>query len=284
MIGKIAARVRLCPHCANSVDEDATQCNYCKADLLTGVAPKWLNRKESASEPRPALTSKKKFPIPTKFIGSVAVLAVVLLAFFTGGYIQRSELSAVSQANLKQLQAKDEVIQSQQAQLAQVQKQLGENSSQLAEVKTKLEESQKALSVRQQRPVVAAREANRSIAARSTTFRRTAARAPDAGTPFPQPVATRRTFDTGVYETTQTTSVYENPSSTARVITQIAGGTRINVVNSTGEWLEVRSNRGNPPGYVRSDDARMSTRANSETPRRGNAARRASANSIGSIQ
>src|SRR6185369_18638 len=136
---------------------------------------------------------------------------------------------------------------------------------------------------RQQRPVVAARETNRSIAARSTTFRRTAARAPDAGTPFPQPVATRRTFDTGVYETTQATSVYENPSSTARVITQIAGGTRINVVNSTGEWLEVRSNRGNPPGYVRSDDARMSTRANSETPRRANATR-TSANSIGSVQ
>jgi outer membrane lipoprotein-sorting protein len=284
MIGKIATRVRLCPHCANSVDEDATQCNYCKADLLTAVAPKWLNRKDSASEPRPAVASKKKFPIPTKFIGSVTVLAVVILAFFVGGYIQRSELSALSQANLKQLQAKDEIIQSQQSQLAQVQKQLSENSHQLAEVKIKLDESQKALSVRQQRPVVAAREVNRSIAARSTTFRRTAARAPDAGTPFPQPVATRRTFDTGVYETTQATSVYENPSSTARVITRIAGGTRINVVNSTGEWLEVRSNRGNPPGYVRADDARMSTGANSETPRRPNAARRASANTIGSVQ
>src|SRR5258706_6653234 len=110
MIGKIAARVRLCPHCANSVDEDATQCNFCKADLLTGVAPKWLNRQESSPEPRPALISKNKFPIPTKFIASVTVLAVVLLAFFTGGYIQRSELSAVAHANLKQLPAHDAVI------------------------------------------------------------------------------------------------------------------------------------------------------------------------------
>jgi hypothetical protein len=40
------------------------------------------------------------------------------------------------------------------------------------------------------------------------------------------------------------------------VISKIESGTRINVVGSTGGWLEVRSRRGNPPGYVRADDAR----------------------------
>jgi hypothetical protein len=36
----------------------------------------------------------------------------------------------------------------------------------------------------------------------------------------------------------------------------------INVVSSAGGWLEVRSKRGNPPGYVRSDDARLIDGAN----------------------
>src|SRR5262249_37394994 len=71
------------------------------------------------------------------------------------------------------------------------------------------------------------------------------------------PMAGRRTPEPGVYETTRETPVYENPSSTSRVISQISRGTRINVVSSSGNWLEVRSKHGNPPGYVRSDDARL---------------------------
>ena len=262
MIGETTTRTRLCPYCANSIDEDAAKCSYCKADLLSGIAPKWLNRNEPSSEPRVDMNNKKKSPIPTKFIGSVTVLLVVLVAFVAGGYIQRSEISAISQANLKQLQVKEQIIQSQQAQLAQVQQQLGENSNNLAEMKIKLEESQKAVSATQQRLEVASRETNRSIASRSVPVRRPTWRAPDTSPPLPQPVAARRTVDPGVYETTQATSVYENASSTARVISQIGRGTRLNVVSSAGDWLEVRSNRGNPPGYVRSADARLIGRAN----------------------
>ena len=262
MIGESTTRTRLCPSCANSIEEDAASCPYCKVDFLMGSVPKWLNRKEPSPEPRLRLTSKKKFPIPAKFIWAVSVLVVVLIAFVAGGYIQRSELSALSQANLKQLQAKDQVIQSQQDQIVQVQKQLSENSSQLAELKTKLEENQKALAATQQRLGVVTREANRLDATRSVAVRKTASRAPDTIASFPPSAAARRTVDPGVYETTQTTSVYENPSSTARVITQIGRGTRLNVVSSAGDWLEVRSNRGNPPGYVRSDDARPIARVN----------------------
>jgi TolA-binding protein len=208
------------------------------------------------------LNSKKKFPIPSKFIGGITVLGVVLLAFFAGGYIQRGELSAISQANLKQLQVKEQIIQSQQNQLAQVQQQLSENSKSVAEMTSKLEESQKALTATQQRLGVATRDVDRSNSTRAVAVRRTASRAPDRASSFPVSTAARRTATPGVYETTQATSVYENPSSTARVISQIGSGTRINVVNSAGEWLEVRSNRGNPPGYVRSDDARLIGRVN----------------------
>jgi hypothetical protein len=262
MIGESTTRTRLCPYCANSIEEDAAKCSYCKADLLSEIAPKWLNRNEPSPEPRLGLNRNKKFPIPAKFIWSVTMLVVVLSAFVAGGYMQRSELSLLSQANQKQLQVKDQIIQGQQAQLAQVQQQLSENSNQLGEMKSKLEESQKALSATQQRLGVATREADRWNATRSVAVRRTASRAPDTPPSLAQPVAARRTVEPGVYETTQATTVYENPSSAARVISQIGRGTRINVVRSSGDWLEVRSNRGNPPGYVRSDDARLIGRAN----------------------
>jgi hypothetical protein len=257
MNGESTAHTRLCPSCANNIEADATKCSHCKADFLMGSVPKWLNRKEPSSESRLGLTSKKKYPIPAKFIWSVALFVVVVLAFLAGGFLQRSELSAISQANLKRLQAKDQIIQSQQDQLAQVQKQLSENSNRLAEMKTKFAENQKALSVTQQRLAAATREANRVNATRSVTVRRTASRAPDTAMSFPASAAVRRTAEPGVYETTQATSVYESPSSTARVIKQIGRGTRINVVGSTVDWLEVRSNRGNPPGFVRSEDARL---------------------------
>jgi len=208
------------------------------------------------------MNSKKKFPIPTKFIWSVTVLVVILLAFMAGGYSQRSELSLLSQANLKRLQEKDQIIQSQQTQLAQVQQKLSENSNQLADMKGKLEESQKALSATQQRLGAATRETQRLNASRSVAVSRSTSRAQDTAGSLPAPVAARRIAQPGVYATTQPTSVYENPSSASRVLSQIDRGTRLNVVGSTGGWLEVRSKHGNPPGYVRSDDARPISGAN----------------------
>lgn len=260
MIGKSTTPKRPCPHCANSIGEDAASCPFCKADLLSPPAPPWLNRDEPSSEPRVGSKSIKT-PFPAKFIWPAAMLVVASIAFFAGGYRQRSEQLLLSQADSKQLQAKEQMLQSQEAQLAQARQQLTDNSNQLAEMKTKFEESQKELSATKQRLGAATREAARVNANRSTAPMRTASRAPDAAMSLPGSAA-RRTSDTGVYETTRDTTVYENPSPAARVITQIGKGTRINVVSATGDWLEVRSKHGNPPGYVRSDEARPIARAN----------------------
>jgi len=262
MIGKSTTATRLCPYCANSIEEDATDCRYCKADFSSHSVPQWLKRDEPSAETQNGPDNRKRSSIPSKFIWPAAMLVMALLAFFAGGYIQRSQVLLLTQANLKQLQAKDQMIQSQETQLAQTRQQLNENANQLAEIKTKLDESQKAVSATQQRLRVAARDVERQNASRSVPVRRTASRAPDAAPSFPAPAAARQATQSGVYETTQATPVYENPSTTARVITQINRGTRINVVNSGGDWLEVRSKHGNPPGYVRSDDARLVTRAN----------------------
>jgi cytoskeletal protein RodZ len=263
MIGISTAQTRLCPACANSIAEEATNCPYCKADVSSQFAPKWLKREESSPEPRSGAESHRRFAIAPKFIWLSAMVVLALLAFFAGGYLQRSQQSLLSQAYSKRLQEKDQTIQTQEAQLAQTRQQLNDNSTQLAEMKSKLDASQKEVSLAQQRLGAAARQVDHSNASRSPVVRRTSTRAPDATAPLPQPVAARRTTSAaGAYETTRPTSVHEDPSSSSRVITQIDKGTRINVVSSAGEWLEVRSKRGNPPGYIRSDDARPSGAVN----------------------
>lgn len=257
MIRKSSTRMRLCPHCANSIEEDATNCSYCKTDLSSQPFFRRLKRDETSSEQRLGSDGHKRYSIAPKFIWTAAMLVTALIAFFAGWYIQRNQLLLSTQDGLKQLQAKDQMIQSQEAQLAQARQQLNENSNQLTEMKTKVEESQKELSAMQRRLEVATREVDRLKASRSVAVRRAASSAPDTAASFPAPMAGRRTPEPGVYETTRETPVYENPSSTSRVISQISRGTRINVVSSSGNWLEVRSKHGNPPGYVRSDDARL---------------------------
>jgi len=251
-----SAQTRLCPYCANSIAEDAADCSYCNADLSSQFIPQWLKRDEPSEEPRVASDNLRKPAMPEKFIWIGAMLIGALVAFFAGGYMQRSALSLSSQTNLKQLQAKDQMIQSQEEQLAKTRQQLNDDSNQLAEMKNKLEESRNELSLTQQRLAAATRQIDHPTNARQSPVAATPSRARDT-TVANRPPTARRTAAPGVYETTRMTPLHENPSASSRVIAQIDGGTRLNVVSSTGDWLEVRSKRGNPPGYVRSEDARL---------------------------
>ena len=254
MAADFTVGTRLCPNCANSISADAAKCPYCKTELSPDSTPQWLKRNDPAGQPRTGSNRASKFPLSSKFVWPAAMLVVALTAFFLGSYIQRRQQVLTAQAYAKQLQAKEQMLQSQETQLAETRKRLDENTNQITEMKMKLEGSQKELAAAQQH-LVEARAAERSAASRRTVARVSNAAAPISPAP-------RRSADSGVYETTQATSVYENPSSSARVISQIGRGTRINVVNSTGAWLEVRSRHGNPPGYVRADDARPTTRVN----------------------
>lgn len=78
---------------------------------------------------------------------------------------------------------------------------------------------------------------------------------PSATRPSPPAIASRRTADAGVYETLRDTSVFEKPSASSRIVANIPGGVRVNVVGATGNWLEVRSKTGKPPGFIRRSDA-----------------------------
>jgi Bacterial SH3 domain len=57
------------------------------------------------------------------------------------------------------------------------------------------------------------------------------------------------------YKTVRSTSVFEEPSASSRKVGNVANGTRVRVVGSTSDWLEVRSKQGRPPGFIRRDDA-----------------------------
>jgi hypothetical protein len=254
MAEESGATVRLCPHCANSVAQDAVECFYCKADFSSQATPSWLNRGESSSETRSRADVRKRWQIPATVLWLAGILTVGLFAFFAGGYMESRKLAQATETARKQLLSKDQIIQTQETQLEQTRQQLKENATRLGELTAKVGESRKELAVAQQKLGVATREVGRLSASRSQAATRTASR--DAAMRLPQPAAPRQTPASGVYETTRSTSVYEDPSPNSRVISQIGGGTRINVVNAAGGWLEVRSKRGNPPGYVRADDAR----------------------------
>jgi hypothetical protein len=78
---------------------------------------------------------------------------------------------------------------------------------------------------------------------------------PPAGRVKPPVAASRGGAGPGTYETLRTTSVHDDPSPASKVVASIPAGTRVTVVGSSGEWLEVHSKRGNPPGFIRRGDA-----------------------------
>jgi hypothetical protein len=84
---------------------------------------------------------------------------------------------------------------------------------------------------------------------------------PPASAKRPSPsVASRRTAAAGTYETVRDTSVFESPSASSKVVGSIPRGYTVEVVGSTGSWLEVRSRSGNPPGFIRRNDALPATK------------------------
>jgi predicted RNase H-like nuclease (RuvC/YqgF family) len=59
----------------------------------------------------------------------------------------------------------------------------------------------------------------------------------------------------GTFETVRATEVYRGPSENSPLIANIAPGMKLNVVNSSNGWLEVRSKYGRPPGFIREEAA-----------------------------
>jgi hypothetical protein len=261
LVTKGGIRTKLCSHCANSIAEDALKCPYCKADLTATADPQWPTREADTLEAR--LGSKKhKTSIASKAILIAGLLVFGIGVFLIGGQRQRSESQSLLEDKLGQLKDKDQKIQTLQAELAQARKELAQSSTQLVQLKSKLEESQKNLASTQQKLSRTARESERLAASKAASVTKTAPRPAEPSPPASRSGGARSAAELGVYQTIRPTAVYEEPSAASRVLSQINKGTRVNVVRSLGDWLEVRSKGNNPTGFVRRDDMTFLTKAN----------------------
>ena len=218
--------------------------------------------RSTMADARSRLGSKKhKTSIASKAILVAGLLVFGIGVFLIGGQRQRSESQSLLDEKLGQLKDKDQKIQTLEAELAQTRKELAQNSTQLVQLKNKLEESQKNLAT-QQKLSRTARESERLAASKAASVTKTAPRPAEPSPSASRSGGARSAAELGVYQTIRPTSVYEEPSASSRVLSQINKGTRVNVVRSLGDWLEVRSKGNNPTGFVRRDDMTFLTKAN----------------------
>ncbi len=256
-------QAKLCPHCANSIALDAVQCPYCKAQLTSAPAPEWAERSSDPVEAIPVRADGKS-GVNSKIIALAIVVVLAAAGVLLLGPWQRSERLTGVADNSSEIREKDQKIQTLEAELAKLREGNQGSSSQLDEIKAKLNESQRDLAEMEKKLAGANREIDRLTSGRVASASRPGPRSADPvpAPAQPAPVPARRAAEPGVYETLRATTVYEEPIGSARVLTQIAKGTQVTVVRSVGEWLEVRSKHGNPPGFIRVDDATLVGRAN----------------------
>lgn len=255
-------QTRLCPNCANSIALDTLTCPYCRASLSAAPVPQWPSQdKESpVASVKPA---RSGIPLGSRLILVLGVLVFGLGVFLVGGHSERADLAPLLEAKEKALQASEQKLKALEAQLAQSGEELKVSAAQLEELKTKLDVREKSLAAAQQKRKDAEREVNRLASRPAPALPPVRSRAQSPALPPPPPTpAARRILEPGLYETVRATDVHEEPLSSSRVLNRIGGGTEITVVRGLGQWLEVRSKHGNPPGFVRTEDAKFVARAN----------------------
>jgi TolA-binding protein len=164
------------------------------------------------------LPSGKKGSI---FVGVIAFALVVFLAW--------KVFSTPNDRDSLALQQQEEKIRDMEDRIARLQKELEESSKQIASLQAGSDETTRAR-----------RSAQRNV----NNSKREETRLAD------QNLSPER-----FYQTVRSTSVFEEPSASSRKVGSISSGSRVRVVGSTGDWLEVRSKQGRPPGFIRRDDA-----------------------------
>jgi hypothetical protein len=246
--------MKRCPHCANPVEENADTCPFCKADLtLQGRFQQRFERHEGLEVEQ---MSQKKNRL--RAVGYFLIILLVAIgSFFAGVSLWRPETDPSSmtippEKPAKELEERDRQIQGLESQIAQLNKELEESSKRWAELQTRLEENTRALSLAQEKLQGTRREVERSAAAAPQAAEKAA---PKPAEPPSPPARRRPPAEPGSYEVIRTTFVFEEPSQNSRQVATILRGTKVTVVGSTGEWLQVRSKQGNPPGFIRRDDA-----------------------------
>ena len=181
----------------------------------------------------------------------LAIGAVLVWRYIPGTKNEPTGITASLAGRGNELEEKDRRIRELDDQLSQLRKDLEESSNKMAKLQARLDDTNKALSSTEQmlrkatRPTV--RPASTPLKAEEKVASKPVETAP--------PPSLRRPADPGSYEAIRSASVFAEPSDSSRKVSTIKKGTRVTVVGSTGDWLEVRSKHGNPPGFIRRDDA-----------------------------
>ena len=256
-----AVSSRLCPNCANSIAEDAAHCPYCKAEVDTAPSPEWLIRDERPRETQPPRREKTTMPKIMLIAGIVlCIIAAALLGTGVLGKDESADTRRLLAEKVQELQVKEEHVKAVEAELAKVRQEAAESVKEAEALKARLEEGRKEQAAAGQRLGGVNREPERRSARQAQAEPRSEPR-PVERAPAPSRPA-RRPAEPGIYETTRATEVHEQPVESSRVISRIGKGTRINVVRSDGDWLEVMSRRGNPPGFILRDDTMYVAQSN----------------------
>jgi len=196
--------------------------------------------------------------MPKLMLAAGIVLCLIAASLLGAGILGTNESGGTRELleqKIKELQTREEHIQAMEAELNKLRLEAADMTKENVALKARLEESQKERAASDQRLVAARRELEGLSARRARVETRNDPR-PVERAPLPARPA-QRPAEAGVYETLRSTDVHEQPAQTSRVISRIPGGTRINVVRSDGEWLEIVSRKGNPPGFIRREHAQL---------------------------
>ncbi len=195
--------------------------------------------------------------IPRHYLYIVVLLLLGVGAILAWNYTagkkgERGGVTGALEERGKEFEERERQIQALDEQVAQLRKELDASSRKVAELQDRLDDTRKALSSTEQKLRSALRQAERPAApAAASSQEKSASRSPE---PSPAP-GRRRPAEPGTYEVIRSTSVFAEPSAASRKVSAVKRGTRVTVVGSAGEWLEVRSKHGNPPGFIPRDDA-----------------------------
>jgi hypothetical protein len=155
-------------------------------------------------------------------------------------------------------------IQELTADIERLRKENEANAGRVKDLEAKLAETRSDLAAAQQKLKAAQKQLARASGSAAPSARdRTVAQAPPpprdrtvaSAPPAPPPQAPpRRPSEAGQYEVVRDTALLEKPSSSSREVALVQRGIIVNVVSSIGDWYEVRSKYGKPPGYIRRED------------------------------
>jgi membrane protein implicated in regulation of membrane protease activity len=163
-------------------------------------------------------------------IGKTGWISVGVIVFALLTFLAVSVFWTPSGRDSFALQEQEDKIREMEDRVAKLQRELEESSKQIARFQDRSDEPRSERRSNERRVIPSRREETRVASQRPAQEMR-------------------------FYETVRNTAVFEEPSASSRKVATIPNGSKVRVVGSTGDWLEVRSKQGRPPGFIRTDDA-----------------------------